>query len=60
LDKTSRTADDVIFRATGKMKTTYGINTTQYIPPEKISCEINTKLRAEKDDDQEAWDALLA
>jgi len=41
MDKTSRVAERLIKKADGVDKTTYGIQTSQYIRPEKIAIEIN-------------------
>ena len=46
--------------ATGKSKTVYGIETTKYIAPEKITQQINTKIRSEKEQEVEIWNELYA
>ena len=59
LDKTSRTADNIIHKGDGKERTVYGINTRKHIKPEEISMAINEKLRVEKEEDQNLWKEFL-
>ena len=59
MDKTSRVAERMIKKAEGVDKTTYGIQTSQYIRPEKIAIEINQKLRKEKEEEVSLWKTLL-
>ena len=60
LDKTSRTAGNVLANCDGKGRTVYGIATNTHIKPMEISSAINEKLRAEKDGEVGLWDDLLA
>lgn len=60
LDKTSRTADNMLNNIENKTRTVYGINTAKYIKPMEITVAINEKLREEKTDEQVLWDDLLA
>lgn len=59
LDKTSRTAGNMLVNAEGKERTVYGIQTNSHIKPMEISMAINEKLRAEKDDEVALWKDLL-
>jgi hypothetical protein len=59
LDKTSRTAGNILANIDGKERTVYGIQTNTHIKPMDISMAINEKLRAEKDDEVALWKDLL-
>jgi len=59
-DKTSRAADKILQKNEGRDRVVYGIQTNTHIKPIEITSAINTKLREEKDGEQEMWKSLLA
>lgn len=59
MDKTSRTAGNILNKIDGKPRSVYGIRTNTHIKPMDISVAINEKLREEKNDEVALWKDLL-
>ena len=60
LDKTARNSERFLQQADGKERASYGIVHDRYIQPKQITHQINQKVRAEKDQEVELWEQLLA